>query len=110
MVLCNEMPQFLYAPQATLEEVTEADLLLHVLDASSPQVLQQRAAVLEVRRQGFLWQPIQLLPAEACRPCNVGALHACLAGATDWPQSSRPTLFRRCCESWASAKSGCSMP
>lgn len=53
MVLCNEMPQFLYAPQATLEEVTEADLLLHVLDASSPQVLQQRAAVLEVRRQGF---------------------------------------------------------
>lgn len=36
--------------QATLEEVTEADLLLHVLDASSPQVLQQRAAVLGVLR------------------------------------------------------------
>ena len=36
--------------QATLEEVTEADLLLHVLDASSPQVLEQRQAVLGVLR------------------------------------------------------------
>lgn len=36
--------------QATLEEVTEADLLLHVLDASSPQALRQRSAVLGVLR------------------------------------------------------------
>lgn len=34
--------------QATLEEVTQADLLLHVLDASSPHVLDQRRAVLQV--------------------------------------------------------------
>lgn len=34
--------------QATLEEVTEADLLLHVLDASSPQVVEQREAVVQV--------------------------------------------------------------
>lgn len=34
--------------QATLEEVCEADLLLHVLDASSPDVQQQRRAVLKV--------------------------------------------------------------
>ena len=34
--------------QATLEEVCEADLLLHVLDASSPDVQQQRSAVLHV--------------------------------------------------------------
>ena len=36
--------------QATLEEVCEADLLLHVLDAASPNVLEQRAAVLQVMR------------------------------------------------------------
>ncbi len=34
--------------QATLEEVCEADLLLHVLDASSPDVQHQRASVLQV--------------------------------------------------------------
>ena len=34
--------------QATLEEVCEADLLLHVLDASSPSVADQRQAVLQV--------------------------------------------------------------
>ena len=34
--------------QATLEEVREADLLLHVLDASSPDVHHQRASVLQV--------------------------------------------------------------
>jgi 50S ribosomal subunit-associated GTPase HflX len=43
--------RFALAPrQATLEEVTEADLLLHVLDASSPQALRQRSAVLGVLR------------------------------------------------------------
>ena len=40
------------ATQATLEEVTEADLLLHVLDASSPHVLEQRRVVLEVWQEG----------------------------------------------------------
>lgn len=34
--------------QATLEEVVEADILLHVLDASSPNVLQQRETVNQV--------------------------------------------------------------
>ncbi len=36
--------------QATLEEVTQADLLLHVLDASSAHVEEQHAAVLGVLR------------------------------------------------------------
>ena len=36
--------------QATLEEVREADLLLHVVDASSPNVAQQRCAVMDVLR------------------------------------------------------------
>ena len=37
--------------QATLEEVVEADLLLHVLDASSPNVGVQREAVYKVLQQ-----------------------------------------------------------
>ena len=37
--------------QATLEEVVEADLLLHVLDASSPNVEVQREAVYKVLKQ-----------------------------------------------------------
>lgn len=37
--------------QATLEEVVEADLLLHVIDGASPQMQQQREAVLGVLRQ-----------------------------------------------------------
>ncbi len=36
--------------QATLEEVVEADLLVHVMDASSPALAQQRATVLDVLR------------------------------------------------------------
>lgn len=37
--------------QATLEEVVEADLLLHVIDGSSEQMLAQREAVLAVLRR-----------------------------------------------------------
>jgi len=39
--------QLVAAFRATLEEVAEADLLLHVLDISHPQVTRQAAAVLE---------------------------------------------------------------
>eukprot|EP00884_Botryococcus_braunii_P017700 jgi/Botrbrau1/4613/Bobra.60_2s0096.2 len=42
--------QLVRAFRATLEEVTHADLLLHVLDASSPQVVAQRKVVLDVLR------------------------------------------------------------
>ena len=37
--------------QATLEEVAEADVLIHVMDGSSPQMLQQRQAVMHILRQ-----------------------------------------------------------
>lgn len=37
--------------QATLEEVVEADLLLHVIDASSPNVAVQRQAVYSILKQ-----------------------------------------------------------
>ena len=37
--------------KATLEEVTEADLLIHVLDAAHPRVLEHKKAVLEVLKE-----------------------------------------------------------
>ncbi|DBA79692.1 TPA: hypothetical protein ACH3X1_008363 [Trebouxia sp. C0004] len=47
----SDLPhQLVNAFKATLEEVCEADLLLHVLDASSPNVQHQRASVLQVLR------------------------------------------------------------
>ncbi|KAK9828582.1 hypothetical protein WJX72_000864 [[Myrmecia] bisecta] len=69
-------PQLVDAFQATLEEVVEADLLLHVLDASAPDVQKQRAAVLQVLRSlGIsqarlqnrlieVWNKMDLLPAQ----------------------------------------------
>ncbi len=39
--------QLIAAFRATLEEVTEADLLVHVLDGTHPQVMRQAAAVFE---------------------------------------------------------------
>ncbi|KAL0905290.1 hypothetical protein M5K25_023699 [Dendrobium thyrsiflorum] len=45
----SDLPvQLVEAFHATLEEVVEADLLLHVLDSSAPNVLEQRSSVLEV--------------------------------------------------------------
>ena len=37
--------------QATLEEVVEADILIHVMDGSSAQMLEQRRAVLSILQQ-----------------------------------------------------------
>jgi len=48
----SDLPvQLVDAFRATLEEVVEADVLLHVVDASSPQALEQRDAVLRVLRE-----------------------------------------------------------
>ena len=48
----RKLPHTLIAAfRATLEEVSAADLLLHVLDASHPLVEQQKAAVEEVLRE-----------------------------------------------------------
>ncbi|ONK60197.1 uncharacterized protein A4U43_C08F15420 [Asparagus officinalis] len=48
----SDLPiQLVEAFRATLEEVVEADLLVHVLDASAPDMEEQRATVLEVLQQ-----------------------------------------------------------
>jgi GTP-binding protein HflX len=51
--------QLVAAFRATLEEVTEADLLLHVMDITHPQVMRQAEAVLETLEEiGAVDRPI----------------------------------------------------
>lgn len=48
----SDLPvQLVEAFHATLEEVVEADLLVHVLDSSAPNLAEQRATVLQVLEQ-----------------------------------------------------------
>eukprot|EP00887_Chlorella_sp_A99_P005965 scaffold29.g5965.t1 len=88
----SDLPVSLVAAfRATLEEVVEADVLLHVLDASSPHVLEQRAAVLRVLRElgvsqqrlreGVIevWNKADLLRAEAEESGTEGSTQAAAA-------------------------------
>lgn len=77
----RKLPHTLVAAfQATLEEVVHADLLLHVIDASHPQSLEQKEAVEEVLKEIGATQPIisvynkiDLLPHEvAAKQPNLG--------------------------------------
>ncbi|HBG08920.1 MAG: GTPase HflX [Limnochordia bacterium] len=55
----RKLPHTLVAAfQATLEEVVYADLLLHVIDASHPQALEQQEAVEEVLKEIGAAQPV----------------------------------------------------
>ena len=55
----RKLPHTLVAAfQATLEEVVHADLLLHVIDASHPQALEQTEAVEQVLQEIGATQPI----------------------------------------------------
>lgn len=55
----RKLPHTLVAAfQATLEEVVYADLLLHVIDASHPQSLEQKEAVEEVLKEIGATQPV----------------------------------------------------
>ncbi|XP_039138526.1 LOW QUALITY PROTEIN: GTP-binding protein At3g49725, chloroplastic [Dioscorea cayenensis subsp. rotundata] len=48
----SDLPvQLVEAFHATLEEVVEADLLVHVLDSSAPNLVEQRSSVLQVLQQ-----------------------------------------------------------
>jgi len=52
-------PQLVQAFQATLEEVREADALLHVIDASHPQAAEQRVVVARVLEElGVAGKPV----------------------------------------------------
>lgn len=55
----KKLPHTLVAAfQATLEEVIYADLLLHVIDASHPQALEQKEAVEDVLKEIGATQPV----------------------------------------------------
>ncbi|GAB4821475.1 hypothetical protein N2152v2_008521 [Parachlorella kessleri] len=82
----SDLPhQLMDAFRATLEEVCEADLLLHVLDASSPQVAQQREAVLrELNIDGDrlehsvieVWNKMDLLVDSSASDYNHGSSYS----------------------------------
>ena len=66
--------------QATLEEVVEADILIHVMDGSSAQMLQQRQAVLSIlqqlgKSQFFCHSPsgMRCVLAKFGRACTIGS-------------------------------------
>ena len=68
----NETPAVLNSIvplQATLEEVVEADILIHVMDGSSAQMLQQRRAVLSILQQLGESQPSFLVYLHPCGVC-----------------------------------------
>lgn len=76
----SDLPvQLVDAFRATLEEVVEADVLLHVLDASIPNVHEQREAVIQVQRQ---WKQVfhfQLaLSSPSCSKWPCSFLSECL--------------------------------
>ena len=97
---CAPVTTQLRPTKATLEEVVEADLLLHVLDASSPHVLEQRRVVLEVCALSLPSCLPACMPAEAA----CASLLACL-GRVHCPHTKPPTHYpnamRRSFGSWA---------
>jgi GTP-binding protein HflX len=77
----NLPTQLVAAFRATLEEVLEADLILHVRDAAHPDTEAQKADVLTVLSEiglgerllsgmAEVWNKIDLLPADSWRPQN----------------------------------------
>jgi GTPase len=62
----NLPPQLIAAFRATLEELEEADLLLHVVDAAHPRAEEQRAAVEEILRELGLADKPALLVLNKC--------------------------------------------
>ena len=75
--------------QATLEEVKEADVLLHVLDAASPAVQQQRLAVMDVLRYlGFSQEALHSKVIEVWNKADLLSLEPRQSISLDEPLSS----------------------
>ena len=88
---------------ATLQEAADADLLLHVVDASNPSHLEQIASVLDVLRDIGADQVPQILlfnKLDAMDPANVPRL---LADAMELEGQSVPRIF-------VSAQDGTGLP
>lgn len=79
----NLPPELLAAFRTTLEELDEADLLLHVVDASSPVMEEQRAVVMGVLKELDLDTKPQLLvlnKADLCDPIELEGMAKRLNG------------------------------
>ncbi|CAI5968166.1 unnamed protein product [Closterium sp. NIES-64] len=90
----SDLPhQLVEAFHATLEEVVEADLLLHVVDASAPDMHQQRQAVLQVLTQmGVPVDPGMAADVSmAARGSSMGVHHGGYGGP---PPSLAPPALR----------------
>jgi GTP-binding protein HflX len=103
----RRLPAHLVAAfRATLEELTEADLLLHVSDASHPQHEQQDAAVESLLETlGIassprlrLWNKIDLLDAQARRRLPIEPPEVAVSALTG---EGLPILLRRIDETLA---------
>lgn len=85
----SNLPQFLrLAFQATLEEILEADLLIHVRDISHPSTTQQRQDVLNILKEMSCQVPviealnkIDLLSPQEAEPLQKGIKISALTGA-----------------------------
>lgn len=90
----HKLPHELVAAfRGTLEEVTEADLLLHVIDASHPEMMVQAEAVWNVLRSlGVEQKPVievlnkvDRLPGRQCpAPANWGRPWVCVSALDGW--------------------------
>ncbi|MBX7237362.1 MAG: GTPase HflX [Caldilineales bacterium] len=68
--------QLIAAFRATLEEILDADLLLHVVDVSHPNVLEQAAAVEEVLEELGAFEPERSGPERSGPERSEGSLQA----------------------------------
>jgi 50S ribosomal subunit-associated GTPase HflX len=89
------VPFSVWCAQATLEEVVHADVLVHVLDISSPHVMHQRTAVLQVLRSlGILEERLQKNVVEAWNKVDLLDANAAQLGSQEeirfWPGKSTP--------------------
>lgn len=88
---------------ATLQEATEADLLLHVVDASNPNHLEQIASVLSVLRAIGADQVPQVLVFNKLDAMDSATVPRTLVDAMELEGQSMPRLF-------ASAHAGTGLP
>ena len=88
-------PQLIAAFKSTLEEVNHADLLLHVVDASSPYRAEQRRTVLHILRDiGVPEQRLRSRLIEVHNKADSLPPEASAEGAEEEEDGGKPARFR----------------
>ncbi len=117
----RNLPHHLIASfRATLEEVTEADLLVHVVDATSAYVMQQIAAVHQVLEDlGCLAKPrllvfnkIDLMEEDDIRLLGLRASHPASIAISSRTRENQPALAARLLAAYRGHRyrNGCAAP